>query len=164
MNYWESLSKYSEQVDRLKLLNGQKDLKIKNMQLEIDALRKGQADIDALRNKINELEHSLDSLDCQLKAKDSIIGALSSHNQSLVEMQNANMDDQELRPNSKNTVSKLLYALMMQANFELDGTKQGNLNDRLVSLANEKGVPVNGKFIASWLEYLNDKYYFTKGK
>ncbi|WP_435931850.1 hypothetical protein ACSF86_01120 [Moraxella bovoculi] len=139
-----------------------KKLEIKNGGVVYYSANLNEEDLErladkALKNKIAELEQ-------QLQAKDSIIGALSSHNQSLVEMQNASMDDQELRPNSKNTVSKLLYALMMQADFELDGTKQGNLNDRLVSLTKEYGVPVNGKFITSWLEYLNDKYYFTKGK
>lgn len=66
----------------------------------------------------------------------------------------------ELPANSKNSASKLLYALMMNGGFELDGTKKGNLNDRLVSLTKEKGVPVTENFISNWLEYLNDKYYF----
>lgn len=73
-------------------------------------------------------------------------------------------DDKELTDKSKDAISKLVYALMMNSDFQLDGTKKGNLNNRLVSLTNEKGVPVTEKFIADWLEYLNDKYYFKKGR
>lgn len=72
--------------------------------------------------------------------------------------------DKELTYKSQNSISRLLYALMENGDFQLDGTKKGNLNDRLVSLTKEKGVPVTEKFIADWLEYLNDKYYFKKGK
>lgn len=37
----------------------------------------------------------------------------------------AQSDEKELTANSKNSVSKLLYALMMNGDFELDGTKKG---------------------------------------
>lgn len=98
--------------------------------------------------------------------KDTLQVQLDQAHARITELENiiGQLDDKELTANSKNSVSKLLYALMENGDFQLDGTKKGNLNDRLVSLTKEKGVPVTEKFIADWLEYLNDKYYFKKGK
>lgn len=123
--------------------------------LNFNDLKYPKSQLDTIFNQPSPTE--------QLQAKDDIIAEQAKQ---IAELQ-ANQEmgvDKELRPNSQNTVSKLLYALMIHGDFELDGTKQGNLNDRLVSLTNEKGVPVTEKFITSWLEYLNDKYYFKKGK
>lgn len=73
-------------------------------------------------------------------------------------------NDKELAPNSKQAISKLLYALMMNGGFELNGTIKGNLNEWLVNLTAEHGVPVTEQFVADWLRYLNEKYYSNKGK
>lgn len=119
--------------------------------------------IDKTRDFLESVALQIDEKSKQLQAKDDIIAEQAK---LIAELQ-ANQEmgvDKELRPNSQNAISKLLYALMIHGDFELDGTKQGNLNDRLVSLTNEKGVPVTEKFIAGWLEYLNDSYYFKKGK
>lgn len=73
-------------------------------------------------------------------------------------------NDKELAPNSKQAISKLLYALMMNGGFELNGTIKGNLNEWLVNLTAEHGAPVTEQFVADWLRYLNEKYYSNKGK
>lgn len=98
--------------------------------------------------------------------KDTLQAQLDQAHARIAELEKivGQSDEKELTANSKNSVSKLLYALMMNGGFELDGTRKGNLNDRLVSLTKEKGVPVTENFISNWLEYLNDKYYFKKGK
>lgn len=119
--------------------------------------------IDKTRDFLESIALQIDKKSKQLQAKDDIIAEQAKLIAELQANQGAGIDD-ELKPNSKNTISKLLYALMADGGFDLDGKKQGNLNDRLVSLTNEKGCSVNEKFIASWLEHLNDKYYFTKGK
>lgn len=81
--------------------------------------------------------------------------------------QNAGVNDEEkeLTANSKKAISKLLYALMAEHGYLLDGTTKGNLNDVLLNLAKKHNAEISKDTVANWLEYLNDKYYYNqKGK
>ena len=61
-------------------------------------------------------------------------------------------DDKELAPNSQAGVARLLYALLIEHNYDLSPPKgKGNTNDVLVNASRLHGVPVSKNFVAPWL-------------
>lgn len=64
--------------------------------------------------------------------------------------------DEELPPNSKKAVAKLLYALLLESGYTIDGTKKGANNEALQSLTASHDVSIHRDTIAKWLEAVND--------
>ena len=64
-------------------------------------------------------------------------------------------DDKPLHTTEQNAVTKLLYALFSEHNYDLNGAKRGATNDQLVNLTNRHKAGVNKDTIAKWLERAN---------
>lgn len=69
-------------------------------------------------------------------------------------------DDIELTGTSKKAVTKLLYALLCEHKYTIDGTTtKGKTNQTLESLTITHNVGVSRETIASWLAEINTLYY-----
>lgn len=68
-------------------------------------------------------------------------------------------DDIELTGTSKKAVTKLLYALLREHNYSIDGTIKGATNQALENLTTSHHVPIARETIASWLTEINTLYH-----
>lgn len=67
--------------------------------------------------------------------------------------------DEELPPNSKKAVAKLLYALLLEHKYTLNGAVKGATNSQLENLTKSHGVPMGRQTIANWLKAVNDIHH-----
>ncbi|UNU74060.1 hypothetical protein LU293_03980 [Moraxella nasovis] len=137
----------------------QTDKKHKKLKRKINEL---EAENKALREVILMLtQQKHDEPSNKIAKQDKIINDL---NKQVEKLQNEllQVGEQGLTPNSKSTISKLLYALMTEHGYTLDGTTKGNLNDILLNLTHKHKVGIAKETVANWLEYLNDKYYYNQ--
>lgn len=120
-----------------------------------------------LDNIFNQPTNTEQTKDGQITTLQQQLQKAQAHIKELESTQNAGVNDEEkeLTANSKKAISKLLYALMAEHGYLLDGTTKGNLNDVLLNLAKKHNAEISKDTVANWLEYLNDKYYYNqKGK
>lgn len=114
--------------------------------LTLDCLKRvGFVDLSLLR-ETNELE----ILKRQILEKDKII-------ENLIKAipNNSQLDNKELTATSQKSVTKLLYALLKEHNYELGATK-GATNDTLFNLCESHNAKLSRETIAKWLDKVND--------
>lgn len=136
-------------------------------------------DRDELRQQRDELKKRLETIDVKgAGVNDELQAELATAQATITELQaelakaqakikeleSVQGDGDELSGNSKKAISKLLYALMKEHGYHLDGAVKGALNETLENLTIRHGVSMADETIKKWLEYLNDKYYYQKGK
>ena len=69
-------------------------------------------------------------------------------------------DDIELTGTSKKAVTKLLYALLLEHNYSIDGTTtKGATNQILENLTKSHNVGISRQTIANWLSEINTLHY-----
>lgn len=61
-------------------------------------------------------------------------------------------DNDEMKGNEKTAVTKLIYALMLEAKIPIDGKRKGATNEQLVNLTKSHKVEVARETIANWLD------------
>ncbi|MBP6495317.1 MAG: hypothetical protein KA291_02195 [Psychrobacter sp.] len=65
-------------------------------------------------------------------------------------------DDKELKPNSQSGVARMLYAILMEHNYDLSPPMgKGLANDLIVNASQVQGTPVTKNFVAEWLKRAN---------
>lgn len=68
-------------------------------------------------------------------------------------------DDIELTGASKKAVTRLLYALLREHNYSIDGTTKGATNHALENLTTRHDVGISRQTIANWLAEINTLHY-----
>lgn len=86
--------------------------------------------------RISELENQLAQAKAELAGKPS--------------------EDKELKPNSQSGVARMLYAILMEHNYDLSPPMgKGLANDLIVNASQVQGTPVTKNFVAEWLKRAN---------
>lgn len=125
-------------------------------------IKEQQSTIDGLQTPITELESELKQakddeiakLQTQLKAKDERIAELERQLDK-----RSTPADMELTGTSKKAVTKLLYALLLEHNYSIDGTTKGATNNTLENLTTRYNVPITRETIAKWLNEINTLHH-----
>ena len=126
---------------------------INRLSLDKNLLRNSQSTDRELEAQNNDLKHQvsktqtdyekLKAENVQLKerlAQQASTGQASQH------------DDKELASNSQAGVTRLLYAILTEHNYDLSPPKgKGTTNDVLVKASQVHGAPVSTNFVAPWL-------------
>ncbi len=86
-----------------------------------------------------------------------IFSRLEALEQKLEQSTNTQAIDTDILPNNSiKAVTKLLYALLKEHGYTLDGAKKGATNEQLLNLTQSHNVGINRATIATWLERVND--------
>lgn len=108
-----------------------RELEAQNNDLK-DQVSKTQTDYEKLKAENVQLKERL--------AQQAGTGQASQH------------DDKELASNSQSGVTRLLYAILTEHNYDLSPPKgKGTTNDVLVKASQLHGAPVSTNFVAPWL-------------
>lgn len=111
-------------------------------------------------NELQEKNDEIASLKAQLEQKEQENDKLQAKIDQLQATATPANDDIELTGTSKKAVTKLLYALLCEHKYTIDGTTtKGKTNQTLESLTITHNVGVSRETIASWLAEINTLYY-----
>lgn len=115
------------------------------------------AKLDALTVENERLQQSLmraEQNNKEQKAKDERIAELERQLN-----ERSTPADMELTGTSKKAVTKLLYALLLEHNYSIDGTTKGATNNTLENLTTRYNVPITREIIAKWLNEINTLHH-----
>lgn len=112
-----------------------------------------KSELDALFNAKDDSQQQIADLQAENAHLKAQIAELESQlNQANTTPTN---DDVELTGTSKKAVTKLLYALLREHKYNLNGTIKGAINSTLENLTEQHGVPVARDTLGKWLDEIN---------
>lgn len=121
--------------------------------IEFYNLNYPKSELDALFNTKDDSQHTAD-----LRAENARLQARIAELESQTNAMPAN-DDIELTGTSKKAATRLLYALLREHNYSIDGTTKGATNQILENLTTRHDVGISRQTIANWLAEINTLHY-----
>ena len=159
-------------VETAKNNENEKNLKIENQILlkiverlaekPANETRATLAEMPLIANTLALQANEIASLKAQLEQKEQEINELQAKINQLQATATPANDDVELTGTRKKAVTKLLYALLREHNYSIDGTTtKGATNQILENLTINHNVGVSRETIANWLAEINTLHYNT---